>query len=147
MKTRTRRREDRPSADSGFIAVLIVAAICIVLIAAVGGCYLYALFCEAAPVAEDDDGQAVQVDDLRQVVLHFDDNTWTEYVMHRDDVDRFIRGITALDDEQMTGITVYRMRRGWPSSWTREELRTLFGDSHAPVYDWSLHESTLQLGE
>jgi len=97
------------------------------------------------PLATDDNGCAVAVDDLRQVVLHFNDNTVTEYVMNHDDVDGFIRGVQQLDDEMLIGITVYRMRRVWPSSWTRDELATLFGDDHAPVYDWSLHESTLQI--
>jgi len=97
------------------------------------------------PLATDDNGCAVAVDDLRQVVLHYNDDTWVEYIMHSDGVDRFIRGVQQLDDEALIGITVYRMRRVWPSSWAQDELETLFGEERAPVYDWSLQESTLQL--
>lgn len=147
MKKRNRGREERPPRSPSLLAAFILAAVCVVVSIGAGGAYMVMLFESSMPIAEDDDGRSVRVDELRQVVLHYDDDTWLEHVMHGDHVDQFIRGVRQLDDEHVTGITVYRMRRSWPSGWTTDERRTLFGDGHAPVYDWSLHESTVQFNE
>lgn len=147
MGKRPRKREDRIPRSTGLTVVLTLAVLCVMVSIAGGGLYMVMLLERSVPVAEDDDGHAVEVDELRQVVLHFDDDTWAEFVMHRDDVDRFIRGVRRLDDDHMNGIVVYRMRRGWPSAWTREELGVLFGNGYAPVYDWSLQESVIGTGE
>ncbi len=143
-----RRRRKRARAvppDYRSTAVLVIGAVCVSLSLAAGGFYMAMMVQLPAVVAEDDRGGAVTMDELRQVVLHYDDDTWAEYVVHRDDVETVIRAARERQDDLLNGITVYRMRRNWPSDWRRDELRTLLGDGHPPVYEWSLHETTIQL--
>ncbi|MEA3249424.1 MAG: hypothetical protein U9Q03_03640 [Patescibacteria group bacterium] len=139
MKKRLRQKGFRPPVNHLFCIALSVAAIIVIATVAAGGMYFVELFNQDLPLATDDRGRAVIVDDLRQVTLHRDEVTVAVYVVHMDDVENVLDAARQRCDEdgEPTHATVRRIHRIWPHSWDRQDMRTLFGENYASVFDWA----------